>query len=157
MVVLIIVLAVLASVVADIVFFVWWFKRLRGDALREVVGEEKVYHVEDCNFFGRQSSGYRQWRGNGVIALTDRGVHFRMFLPRKEVFVALDSVAAISQPRTFLGKSKARELLRVDFVDEAGEEDACAWLVRSLQWWIESLEALKAGREPPPAPSSDRG
>ena len=155
MVALIVVLAVLAGVIADICFFIWWFKRLRMeaiDSLRRDINKERVFHVEDCNFFGRQSVGYKQWRGNGILALTDKGIHFRMLLPRKELFIPLDSIKEISHPRSFLGKSKARDLLRVDYVDDAGEEDACAWLVPSLQWWSEAIEALHAGGGPPAPP-----
>ncbi|RJP31637.1 MAG: hypothetical protein C4536_07550 [Actinobacteria bacterium] len=160
MVALIIILVVLISIAADIVFFIWWFKRLRAEAiedLHQAVGEERVYQVEDCNFFGRQSSGYKQWRGNGVLALTDRGIHFRMFIPRKELFVPLDSIRDISQPRSFLGKSKMKSLLRVDFTGEEGRDDACAWLVPSLQWWSEAVAALRAGKEPPDAPWEHHG
>ena len=155
MVALIVILAVLASVIVDIIFFIWWFKRLRLEAVEDIrrdVGEERVYNVEDCNFFGRQSVGYKQWRGNGVLALTDKGVHFRMLLPRKSLFIPLGSIREISHPRSFLGKSKARDLLRVDYVNEAGEDDACAWLVPSLQWWNEAFAALQAGGTPPEAP-----
>ena len=117
---LMIVLIVLASVIADVVFFRWWFRRLRREAIEDIrrdVGEEKVYHVEDCNFFGRQSVGYKQWRGNGFLALTDKGIHYRMLLPKKSLFVPVESIEGISQPRSFLGKSKARSLLRVDYVN----------------------------------------
>ncbi len=74
-----------------------------------------------------------------------------MLLPRKEIFIPLESVRDISHPRGFLGKSRAADLLRVDFVNEAGENDACAWRVRSLQWRSAALKALRAGRVPSPA------
>ena len=64
----------------------------------------------------------------------------------------VEAVREISDPRSFLGKSKAKKLLRVDFVNSAGEEDACAWLVPSLQWWMDALESMRSGKEPPPAP-----
>jgi hypothetical protein len=157
--VLLIVSIVLASVIAGLIVIVWWIKRLRKEAIaavRRSTGKEKVYQVEDCNFFGRQSSGYKQVRGNGVLALTDKGIHFRMLIPRKEMFVPLDSIKDISQPRSFLGKTKLKYLLRVDFVNEEGRDDAGAWLVPSLQWWSEAIAALRMGKEPPPAPLKRR-
>jgi hypothetical protein len=132
-----------------------WTRRLRSQAistLRVDAGLEKVYNVEGCNFFGRQSKGYRQFRGNGVLALTDKGIHFRMLLPRKYLFVPLGFIKEVSNPRSFLGKYKAKDLLRVDFTNDAGKEDACAWLVGHLGWWNEALVNLLAGREPPPRP-----
>jgi len=157
MLALVIILVVVANLLVDLVFIAWWVRRLRAEAaerLREITeeGKEKVYNVEDCNYLGRLSKGYRQWRGNGLLALTDRGLRFRQLIPRTEIFIPPDSITAISGPRSFLGKSKSRELLRVDFTDEAGAEDACAWLLSSPGWWFAALEALRAGEEPPDAP-----
>jgi len=155
-----IIIIVLASIVADLLFFIWWFKRLRVQAIedmRKMVGGERVYNVEDSNCFGVLSKGYKQVRGNGVLALTDKGIHSRMLIPRKYLFIHLESVRGVSNPRSFLGKTKARVLLRVDFVNEEGQDDACAWLVPSLQWWNEAVAALRMGKEPPPAPWSKKG
>ncbi len=152
MAVLLIVLIVLASVITGLIVIGLWIKRLRKEAIaavRRSTGKEKTYLVEDCNFFGQQSFGYKQVRGNGILALTDKGIHFRMLIPSKELFVPLDSIKDISQPRSFLGKTKMRDLLRVDFVNEQGRDDAGAWLVPSLQWWSEAVEALRMGKEPP--------
>mgnify|MGYP000518929768 CR=1 FL=1 len=157
--VLIVLSVVLIDLVVDVVFLAWWLRRLRAEAverMREITKGETVYHVEDCNFFGRLSSGYRQWRGNGLLALTDGGLCFRQLLPRKELFIPLDAVTGISRPRSFLGKTRMKDLVRVDFRDEEGKDDACAWLLPSTSWWIAALEALRAGEEPPAAPWKDR-
>lgn len=149
--------AALLSLAIAIGFLSWWLKRLKAEAvnaLREEVGAERVYHVEDCNFLGLLSKGYAQVRGNGALALTDRGIRFRMLLPRRHLFIPLASVRGTSRQRSFLGKTKFRELLRVDFVNDRGEEDACAWLVPSLDWWLEAVEALRSSRVPPPAPQA---
>ena len=132
-----------------------WIRRLRKEAianLRSDVGEEKVYQVNDCNFFGVSSSGYGQIRGNGVLALTEKGLHFRMLAPRKYLFIPLESIREVSHPRWFLGKSKARMLLRVDFFDQDEEKDAAAWLVPHHEWWGKAILDMRAGMEPPPLP-----
>ncbi len=155
---LIIILIVIADVVIDLLFLSWWVKRLRSEAverLREITEGERVFNVEDCNFFGRLSKGYKQWRGNGMLALTDQGLRFRQLLPRTEILIPVGSVTGLSRPRSFLGKSRFKDLLRVDFVNEEGKSDACAWLLPSLDWWVAALEALRAGGEPPPAPWED--
>ena len=152
---LIILSVVLVDLVIDIFFLAWWIKRLRAEAverMKELTEGETVYHVEDCNFFGRASKGLKQWRGNGLLALTDRGLRFRLFIPRTEVFIPIGAISSVSEPSSFLGKSKMKKLLRVDFLGEDGSEDACAWLLPSLEWWKEALEALRAGEEPPAAP-----
>ena len=132
-----------------------WIRRLRREAiesLRSDIGEEKVYQVDDCNFFGISSSGYGQIRGNGVLALTEKGLHFRMLAPRKTLFIPIDSIREVSHPRWFLGKSKARKLLRVDFFDQEGEKDAAAWLVPHHEWWGKAILVMRAGMEPPSRP-----
>jgi len=150
---LLIILIVPVCLITGLILIALWIRQIRKDAIaairRSTEGEE-VYLVEDCNFFGQQSAGYKQVRGNGILALTDKGIHFRMLIPSKELFVPLDSIKGISQPRSFLGKTKMRDLLRVDFVNAEGRDDAGAWLVPSLQWWSEAVEELRTGKEPTP-------
>jgi hypothetical protein len=130
-------------------------RRLRDGAvlaLRSDVGEEEVYRVADCNFFGVLSSGVAQVRGNGLLALTSAGLRFRMLAPKRALFIPRASIGDVSNPRWFLKKSKARDLLRVGFINDRGEEDAAAWLLRDLPWWNEAVAALQAGGTPPEAP-----
>lgn len=150
---LIFLLVAMGLLVLAAVFYVvaGWLRRLRRAAierLRADVGGETVYNVEDCNYFGLQSAGHAQVRGNGVMALTDKGIHFRMLAPDRYRFVPLESITGVSNPRWFLNKSKARALLRVDFLS-GGDRDACAWLVRNLDWWNLALRALMEGGRPP--------
>ncbi len=145
-------LAVLAVVFA-VAFLI--IRRLRGlaiVALRSDTAGETVYHVADCNFFGVLSSGLAQVRGNGLLALTSGGLRFRMLTPQRALFIPRECIRAVSHPRCFLKKSKARDLLRVDFLSAAGEEDAAAWIVADLPWWDEAIAALRSGREPPARP-----
>ncbi len=138
-------LAILAVVFAVAFFLI---RRLRGRAivaLRSDTAGEKVYHVADCNYFGVLSSGVAQVRGNGLLALTSGGIRFRMLTPQRTLFIPRESIRAVSHPRWFLKKTKSRDLLRVDFLGAAGEEDAAAWIVRDLPWWDEAIAALQAG------------
>jgi hypothetical protein len=75
-----------------------------------------------------------------------------MLTPRRTLFIPRESIRAVSHPRWFLKKTKARDLLRVDFVDSAGMGDAAAWIVRDLPWWDEAIAALRQNREPPARP-----
>ncbi|MDY6796528.1 MAG: hypothetical protein SWK76_14810 [Actinomycetota bacterium] len=148
-----------AVLVLNATLILRWLRRLRREAiagLREDVGSQRVYQVDDCNFFGVESAGYGQARGNGVMALAQRGIYFRMLIPRKHLFIPLASVREISHPRWFKGRSKARELLRVDFTGQAGERDAAAWLVPHREWWKEAILSLREGREPSPSPPRRR-
>jgi hypothetical protein len=146
-------LALCLAVLAAVFGVAWvWIRRLRGRAivaLRSDTTGEDVYHVADCNFFGILSSGLAQVRGNGLLALTSGGIRFRMLSPARALFIPLASIRDVSHPRWFLKKSKARELLRVDFTIDGGEDDAAAWLVRDLRWWDEAIAALRAGGDVP--------
>jgi hypothetical protein len=141
-------LFIIACVFAIALFKIRHLKKEAEEALRQDIGEENIYKVDDCNFFGIASRGMGQIRGNGLLALTGEGLRFRMLLPRRSLFIPLASIKTLSCPRWFLGKSKAKELLRVDFIDEGEIEDACAWLVRNPQWWGEAITALQEGKEP---------
>lgn len=149
--VFLVIIAVVSALAGGLALLFSWIRRLRRAAvedLRRDVGGERVYRVNDCNFFGVLSSGYAQVRGNGVLALTEKGLHFRMLAPRKYLFIPLDSIREVSHPRWFLGKTKARTLLRVDFVNREGEKDAAAWIVPHYRWWGEAITDLRAGGKP---------
>lgn len=160
MVPLMVIAVVLASLLIGLVLIRWWVRKLRNEAaahLREAMEGEKVFRVEDCNFFGRLSGGYLQIRGNGLLALTDRGIHFCMLLPRRHLFVPLEEIVSVSAARSFLGKSKGVRVLRVDFRDPVGSKDACGWMVASVEWWMEALHSLMEGKGPPPAVRENGG
>lgn len=152
MIALIIVALVLIDLVVDVALVRWWMNRLRKEAinaLREAVGRERVYQVEDCNFLGQLSRGYLQVRGNGLVALTDRGIHFRMLLPRRYLFIRQEEMNSATVVDSFLGKPGRGKILRVDFKTAGGGEDACGWRIPYPDWWVEALLAIREGRQPP--------
>ncbi|MFO8182745.1 MAG: hypothetical protein R6U39_01095 [Candidatus Aegiribacteria sp.] len=92
-----------------------------------------------ANFFGLRSSGMKQVRGNGMLILTRSEIFFRMLLPSREFRIPLDSVTALKTPTSFLGRSKGRRLLQVDFTSFDGQEDSAAWLVEDPDRWDEMV------------------
>jgi hypothetical protein len=88
-----------------------------------------------ANNFGVQSQGVAQLRGNGALVLTNAALHFFMFVPQRELKIPLAAITAVSSARSHLGKTVGRELLAVDFTNEAGATDRVAWLVRELDAW----------------------
>lgn len=140
-----VILAVTAAILGGLALLFAWVRRLRVEAaetLRGAVGGEKVLRMEDCNFFGLLSEGHAQVRGNGMLALTDRGIHFRMLYPRRYLHISVDAVTAVSTSRSFLGKWRGKDLLRIDFTRQDGSGDACAFLLRSPRDWANALEGL---------------
>ncbi|MGQ9536713.1 MAG: hypothetical protein ACUVS1_04575 [Actinomycetota bacterium] len=155
MIALIIVALVLIGLVVDVALVRWWMNRLRNEAINalcEAVGRERVYRVENCNFLGWQSRGYLQVRGNGLVALTDRGIHFHTLLPRRYLFIPQEEMSSASVVDSFLGKPGRGKILRVDFRTAGGGEDACGWRIPYPDWWVEALLAIREGRRPPSPP-----
>ena len=96
--------------------------------------------ITQANFFGQESHGWGQIRGDGILILTAGTLIFEMWLPRREFRILLHKIQRIETPTSFLGKSRFRELLKVVFINEMGERDAMAWQVGGLE---EIMAALK--------------
>lgn len=92
-----------------------------------------------ANFFGVESKGSRQNRGNGALVLTEDRLWFRPAMGRNGVDIAVSELQAASLVSTHLGKSVGRDLLRVTWRTPTGR-DSGAWLVDDLQGWLEDLK-----------------
>jgi len=114
-------------------------RRRIAEADELLAGEETVLREPSANLFGVRSQGMGQVRGNGVLTLTNRRLHFLMWLPRRELSIELLSIRAIETPTSFLGKSRFTPLLQVNFTTERGEQNAAAWQVADLEAWTEAL------------------
>lgn len=106
--------------------------------------EQMILSETMANFFGDQSKGARQVRGNGGLVLTKDSLVFHMLVPERTITIPLESVREVSIVGSHLGKSVRRDLLHVDYAVEDGT-DAIAWFVRDPQAWRQELEA-RAGR-----------
>ncbi len=92
-----------------------------------------------ASFFGQESRGITQMRGNGTLILTDSDLIFEMWLPNKQFRIPLSSIQSIENPTSFLGKSRFTPLLKVVFVNDQGIIDSMAWQVRDLSGWMRCL------------------
>jgi hypothetical protein len=105
-----------------------WFRRVvaqRAQAARERFPNARLI-VPGANFFGQESHGVTQLRGNGTLVLTDNELYFERLLPRREYRIPLHAIRALETVTSYLGKSIFRPLLKVVFVDEAGNTDSMA-------------------------------
>ncbi len=101
--------------------------------MSDKLGEGDILHLErGANFFGQESKGYAQLRGNGVLVITGKELYFEMWMPERELSVPLSSILRIETPRFYLGKTKGYPLLKVVFRNSRGEVDSMAWMVRDL-------------------------
>lgn len=99
--------------------------------------------VENALFFGQESRGAAQMRGNGTLVLTDSELVFEQWVVNRTFRVPYSAIVAIETPRAFLGKSQGVKLLKVAYRDEAGNPDALAWRVRDLDRAIAAIQSAR--------------
>ena len=95
-----------------------------------------------ANFFGQQSKGGRQIRGNGALVLTRDTVYFLRAVPRKEYTIGMDAITAVSLPRSFNGKSILFYPLLCIHYTTCGGSDAMAFAVKKPDAWKAAIEKL---------------
>ncbi|MFH1062197.1 MAG: hypothetical protein V1747_04835 [Candidatus Omnitrophota bacterium] len=125
-------------------------KKLEKKRAEEVLlkfKDKKIYGISSsANFFGQESLGMAQVRGNGVLVLTENELFFQMWAPRKELSIKNTDIREVKIPRTFLGKTKGKLLLNVLFKNKKGNVDSAAWLVNNLSDWQSAIDKIvKAG------------
>ncbi len=116
-----------------------WFQRKDKDILENFQGGKIILKSNFANFFGQESKGRGQIRGNGLLILTEDELFFAMYLPKREFHIPIRSISNIETTNKHLGKTKLRALLKVNFSNEIGNADSCAWLVGDLDKWIQVL------------------
>lgn len=112
------------------------------DLRRRLAGREVLKMDRRANFFGVESKGQGQLRGNGVLVLTPGQLIFEMLLPAREMVVDLARISRLAKVRSHLHKTVMRPLLRVEYDDGAGGTDAIAWYVRDVDGWIAAIGEL---------------
>jgi hypothetical protein len=130
-------LAVLAVLALTLAPLLRRARRVAAEAEAELGGEGR--RSEHVRGLGLESRGPRQVRGNGLLALTDDELVFRLLVPDRETRIPLAAVTSVGSERTWLGKWVGRRLLRVRWRTPEGADDAMAWEVRDLAGWIAAL------------------
>ena len=119
-----------------------WVRQVLRQRLAEVLDPAAVILLEDfrANYFGRESLGGFQLRGNGVLVLTDTSLEFLMLWPRRHFRIPLADITGVAIVRSHCGKTIGRDLLKV-FFQSAEQADAMAWFVPEAQSWKNHLDA----------------
>lgn len=97
-----------------------------------------------ASFFGQESRGVMQMRGNGTLILTDSDLIFEMWVPNTKFRIPLRSIQSLENPTSFLGKSRFTPLLKVVYTNAQGTTDAMAWQVRDLSGWMRWISEARA-------------
>lgn len=97
-----------------------------------------------ANFFGIESKGVLQVRGNGALVLTETALEFFMLVPSTRITVPLEEVTRVGLVKSHLGKTIFRDLLKVWF--RRGDElDSIVWYVPAPQAWRDRIDTLIRG------------
>jgi hypothetical protein len=94
----------------------------------------------DANFFGIESHGVTQVRGNGILLITDIDLVFGMFQPKLDFLFPLNQIEKIELAESHLNKTVFQPLLKVFFKNEEGDLDSVAWWVANPTEWKKILE-----------------
>ncbi len=113
-------------------------KRVKG-ILDKFKGRRVLKTSTGANFFGQESLGQKQVRGNGVLILTEEELYFEMWMPKREFQIPVSSIVDVETPKSHLHKTKLQPLLKVIFRNRENELDSFAWLVRDLSGWKDAL------------------
>ncbi len=115
---------------------------VRKDVARLTAGRRVVRRSLTANYFGQESRGRAQIRGNGALVLTEQNLIFVLAAPRRELVIPLAEVTGTALTRRHLGKTIIRRLLRVDWRGAEGP-DAVAWAVARPELWVRDIERLR--------------
>jgi hypothetical protein len=111
-------------------------RRAAADEARTLLGEHAIVALDDfANFFGLESAGMAQIRGNGCLAASHDEVLFLMWIPRREIRIPRERITSVERTRSHLRKTIGRQLLRLRFTNDLGQPDSAAWFVRDLPTW----------------------
>ena len=90
---------------------------------------------QEANFFGIESHGIMQIRGNGILLLTDTDLVFGLFRPARDFVIPLTKIGKIDLADSHLTKTVFQPLLKVYFTNEEGDMDNMAlWVVNPEEW-----------------------
>ncbi len=119
-------------------FTVFWDKMQVGGTERiqeRFPTEEIIISETTANFFGLESRGSWQIRGNGVLVLTPNELWFSRFIKRDDITIPIQSIQEVRLVDSHLGKRiLGRKLIYVQFQTPRGK-DSIAWLVADPETW----------------------
>ena len=95
-----------------------------------------------ANFFGQESIGYKQVRGNGVLLLTNEELIFEYWIPKKCLRIPISKIYELEITKWHLKKTKGVDLLKVKFINNEDMNDSAAWWLNDLDTWVRELKIL---------------
>ncbi|MBD2544623.1 hypothetical protein [Planktothricoides raciborskii] len=128
------------------IFFTVFFKQMKTSGVERIQErfptEQIILKETTANFFGLESRGSFQIRGNGVLVLTQDELWFSRFIKREDITIPTNTIQAVRLVDSHLGKRiLGRQLIYVQF-QGAGGLDSAAWLVADPNRWQSAIASL---------------
>lgn len=146
--ILLTVFVVVGVLVVNVLLWLFLMTRLKKLVNTRLAELRKRYPDRDVlliaptsNLIGRESPSGKMLRGNGTALLTRDKLVFELWLPKTELLIPRNRIKAVSEVKAFAGKSIMRPLLRVDYRNEQGEDEALALYLPDHGAWKTKLEA----------------
>ena len=117
-------------------------KRSITEVQHRFESEHMILMALNASYFGEQSRGVRQIRGNGALVLTGKELYFLRAYPRKETIIPLELITSVSLRNSHLGKTIFQSLLWVEFQTET-TVDSVAWAVNNPDEWKQAIEVAQ--------------
>jgi hypothetical protein len=139
--------ACLAAIAVMAVMLRLIMRSLRQVLMRRIAdsfpeGETILLQDLSANFFGRESAGGMQLRGNGALVLNSKSLDFLMLWPNRRLQIPISAITGTSTVRSHCGKTIGRDLLKVQYITDAGE-DSMAWYVPDVRGWQNQLDTIR--------------
>ena len=137
------VVVILAIVFGTLRFVVGKVRKASAEKISARFGSEEVVRSDAmANFFGLESKGAAQVRGNGALVLTPTLLWFSRAGSSEPLEIPRAAIRDVDLVSSHLGKSIGRKLLHVRFETEQGS-DSVAWWTKDVEGW---KEILRSGR-----------
>jgi len=131
-----------SSILALIIVIRKLLKNRSAGIVRKFEGREILFSSPGASYFGRESAGLWQLRGNGDLIISPDQLYFEMWFPKRILVIPLSSIESVETPKSFKGRTMFRPLLKITFRDQMGRRDSVAWYVKNLE---KALSVISAG------------
>ena len=133
--------AVLLVVVACVVLAHYWNERT--EALRAVRGQFNgvpfIKVAPRAYFRGFERSWDGQWRGGGVLVLTQEVVYFRPWSRHLDITVPVGRIEKVTADGEQGKKGLRHDRLRISYVGMDDQARVATWSVKDVQGWISDV------------------
>jgi hypothetical protein len=137
------VVLILAIVLGTLRIVVGRVRKSSAEKIATRFGSEEVVRSDPmANFFGLESKGTTQIRGNGALVLTPTVLWFSRVGSSEPLEIPVTAIREVDLVSSHLGKTVGRKLLHVRFETPQGS-DGVAWWTKDVEGWKEILRSAR--------------